>query len=66
MQEDGFSVAIPKKYKWDDRFRNDDNFTDKLNLANISTLTSSLMKLVVPQNRNSRRVEDGKSTSQSP
>lgn len=51
---EGYEMVIPQKYKWHDSHRNCDHFTDKLNLANTSTLTDSLKKLVSPKGKLSK------------
>ena len=35
---DDFKLIVPEKFQWHEKHRNCDNFTDKLNLANIGTL----------------------------
>ena len=40
---------MPKKYKWHKSHRNDDNFVQKLNKANVQLLAVSLEKLKTPK-----------------
>ena len=49
MFNEDFQLVVPDKYKWHEKHRNCDNFTDKLNLANIGTLQSSIRRLVEPK-----------------
>ena len=38
MFNEDYQLVVPEQFKWDEKHRNCDNFTDKLNLANIGTL----------------------------
>ena len=49
MFDEGYSLIVPKKYRWHDSHKGDINFLQKLNLANMNTLHESLVKLRKPK-----------------
>ena len=38
LHDRGFNLKIDKNYKWHESHKDDDKFTDKLNLSNVGTL----------------------------
>lgn len=51
MMDDGYKLIIDKKYRWHSTHRNNDHFTDKLNLSNMGLLKASLNRLKYPDKR---------------
>jgi len=57
MMDDGYKLIVDKKYRWHSTHRNDDHFTEKLNLSNAVLLQASLNKLVSPKKKRKKYEE---------
>lgn len=38
MIEDGYKVVVPKKYKWHESHKDDEEFISKMNIANFNLM----------------------------
>ena len=49
MFDDGYSLIVPKKYRWHHSHKGAPNFLQKLNLANLNTIMNSFERLREPE-----------------
>ena len=49
MLDQGYKIKVPKKFKWHESHKTDEDYISKLNMANYNLLKASLKKLTSPK-----------------